>query len=203
MSGWRDQAFLVPMIFSSNRTVQVLEQERYLFVPFDDFSCRTKSKVYHSICTRDKSGVDLLYSLRRGKLNARRYLGIIDHVRMTECRRVLEIGVWKGDTSELLLLNSRNKEVEYHGIDVFEDSSEQLISREVSLKADCRAGVQARLNQVSRHARLHKGLSHDVAVEMQQQGPEFDVIWIDGGDFLTRQCNRIFGIASLCSMMAV
>ena len=182
MSEWcRDQLFLVPMIFSSARPVHVFENERYEFLPFDDFSCRQKSKVYHAIFTRDKSGVDLLYSLRYGKLNARRYLAILDYVRACACQRILEIGVCAGDTSELLLLNSRNKSVEYHGIDLFEDADEALRAKEVSLKADALAEVRARLEQVSRKVHLHKGFSHDAAVRMLGQGLRFDMIWIDGG----------------------
>lgn len=178
---WRDQAFLVPMNFTSSQPVHVFADQRYKFFSFDDFACREQSKLYHALCTRDKSGVTLLYSLRYGKLNARRYLNIIDYVRAHECQRLLEIGVWKGDTSELLLLNSRHPTLEYHGVDVFEESNAALVAKEVSLPADSLAQVQGRLTKVSRGVHLHKGYSHQVAGELAAQGLRFDVIWIDGG----------------------
>lgn len=178
---WKEQAFLVSMIFTSPGTVHTFDNERYYFLPFDEFHYREKSKVYHAICTRDKEGVDVLHSLRVGKLNARRYLTLLDYIRGNQCGRMLEIGVWRGDTSELLVLNSRNKQLEYHGIDVFEGTSGELLAKEVSLKADSLADVRSRLEKVSRSVHLHKGLSGEVFGALAAQKTGFDMIWIDGG----------------------
>lgn len=142
---------------------------------------RWTRKIYHAIDAVDKAGVRLLSSLRAGSLNARRYLAIIEHLRHRHCDRLLEVGVWRGDTSELLLLNSRNEAIEYHGVDVFDDTSAELIAREVSLPADPEVEVRARLGRVSPRVHLHRGLSRDVLPRLRQSGVRFSVIWLDGG----------------------
>jgi predicted O-methyltransferase YrrM len=118
---------------------------------------------------------------RQTVLNANRYQHILDYVRRTYCNRILEIGVWRGDTSELLILNSKNPNVEYHGIDVFEDSNDELVKREIALKPDPMAVVQQRLARVSKRVFLHKGLSKDVYPKLAEANIKFDLIWIDGG----------------------
>jgi FkbM family methyltransferase len=139
------------------------------------------SKIYHAIDMVDKTGTRLLCSLRDGTLNARRYLAIIEHIRRRRCGRVLEVGVWRGDTSELLVTNSLNESIEYHGVDVFDDTSEELIAREVSLPADSEAMVRNRLARLSSRVHLHRGFSRDVLPRLRQSGIRFDVIWLDGG----------------------
>jgi len=116
-------------------------------------------------------------------LNANRYEHLIEHVKHNSCERILEIGVWKGDTAEALIRNSKNPKVEYHGIDVFEDSNPELLTREWQggMKADRANAVRRRLARASKRVVLHKGLSSDVYAELARANLKFDLIWIDGG----------------------
>jgi predicted O-methyltransferase YrrM len=228
---WKDQAFLVPMTFTSETSVYTFERDKYLFLPYNDLCYRAKSKIYHCIYTTDKKMVDYYYLTRYGHypsrwrgrlalayaylpetvrnlvksvrnklrirsrirsclglttprgevLNANRYRHILDWVKGTHCRRILEIGVWRGDTSEVLIRNSSNPHVEYHGIDLFEDSHDDLVREEYSLRAHSMALVQKRLEKTGKRVFLHKGLSKDIYPKLLEDSIKFDLIWIDGG----------------------
>jgi hypothetical protein len=117
----------------------------------------------------------------KGVLNANRYRHVVEHVRRSYCTAILEIGVWRGDTAELLILNSKNPGVEYHGVDVFEDSDDELIKRELSLKACSLTAVRERLEKTRSRVYLYKGLSKNTYGEVAGSGVRFDLIWIDGG----------------------
>lgn len=214
---WKEQAFVVSMMFSFSGRVHTFEHQKYLFLWHIDPRYRAKSKIYHCIGTSDKSVVDYYYKqgsrarfamafkrvrflissmvlpIRRivvpiyrrmfkiYKPNANRYLHLLEHLNQTHCVRILEIGVWRGDTAILMLQYSKNRQVEYHGIDVFEGSTPELVEKEVSLVAVSMENVLKRLHKFSRSVFLYKGYSTDVFPNIKDASLEFDCIWIDGG----------------------
>ena len=214
---WKEQAFIGSMAFAFSKNVQTFENQRYFFLCHNDPRYRMKSKIFHCICTSDKSLVDqyymrgsgTLYSVafdwlrggvwsivllmrriarlfyrlvfKRNEPGANRYKHLLNYLRHTYCEKILEIGVWKGDTSRLMLLWSKNKQVEYHGIDVFEISNSDLVKKEVSLVADSMNSILKRLKKISQNVYLYKGYSTDVFEPLSKKGIKFDCIWIDGG----------------------
>jgi hypothetical protein len=102
-------------------------------------------------------------------------------------RRMIEIGVWRGDRSvQFLQLGTRLEQ--YVGFDLFDDLSSALVISESMGR--CTATqfqeVEARINQARRGDRpaveLVKGRTDQtLPVFANAHGPEFDFIYIDGG----------------------
>ena len=214
---WKEQAFIGSMIFAFSKNVHTFEHQRYFFLCNNDPRYRMRSKIFHCICTSDKSQVDQFYKqgksslysvafnwliggiwsivilvrrlvsffyrrlFKRNEPGANRYRHLLNYLGQTYCEKILEIGVWRGDTSRLMILNSKNKQVEYHGIDVFETSTSDLVKKEVSLVADTMNSVLKRLKKISQSVYLYKGYSTDVFEPIRIKGIKFDCIWIDGG----------------------
>ncbi len=109
------------------------------------------------------------------------YQHILDYLSQNSCDRILEIGTCTGDTAQRMLQCSKNKQVIYHGIDLFEDATPEIREKEVSLIADSMNAVLKRLTRYSKFVFLHRGLSTKVFPKLKQLGITFDCIWIDGG----------------------
>jgi len=215
---WKEQAFVVSMIFAFSKRVHTFENQKYLFLWANDPRYRLKSKIYHCIGTSDKNSVDLYYSQRKGERfvttvagvllfgarsilllirrfvrrlyrflfkreepNANRYRHLLEYLSQAHCERILEIGVWRGDTSIQMIRAAKDRQVEYHGIDVFEESTADLVNKEVSLVADSMEKVLHKLRKISKKVFLYKGYSKDVFPRLCELRLEFDCIWIDGG----------------------
>lgn len=115
------------------------------------------------------------------EMGGERYKVLFNYLKSTNCKSILEIGVWKGNTAALILHSSKNKNIIYHGIDVFEGTTGELIENEVSLVADSKNTIEKKLKKISKNVSLHKGYSTDVFPSLQNQSVTFDCIWIDGG----------------------
>lgn len=150
---------------------------------------RLKSEEYWRTCRPWKaSPIEARYGISAGAdvlvgtPNADRYRSILSYLRRVPCKRILEIGVWRGDTSELLIRNSRLLSVEYHGVDVFEELPPRDRDREVCpMVASPLETVRSRLERIGKRVFLHKGPSHDLFPELRSRELQFDLIWIDGG----------------------
>jgi len=117
-----------------------------------------------------------------GNLKAHRYRSMLDYLSQNSCENVLEIGTHKGHTGSELIRHSINKEINYHGVDVFlEGYSEELQKKEISIKPDTIETVRNFLLQYSQNVFLHKGFSQDILPELNEEGLKFGLIWIDGG----------------------
>lgn len=215
---WKEQAFFVSMVFAFSKNVETFRNQKYFFLCYREPCYRMKSKIFHCICTSDKSSVDRYYSqssrarfvmpvvdrlrcgassmlllvrrfiaplyrflFKREEPNANRYRHLLQYLNQTHCQRILEIGVWRGGTARLMIRRSKNRQVEYHGMDVFEESTADLVDKETSLIAEPMRQVLHKLSKVSQNVFLHKGYSKDVFLELYELGLKFDCIWIDGG----------------------
>ena len=184
----KEQAFMVLMQFSAPigsaaipADVHTFADQKYYFDAFNSPDYASKSKIMHCIGTKNKQSVNMLYSLRYPSMNAQRYVHIINHLRQHSCRSLLEIGLWRGDTSRMLILNSCNDEMEYVGVDLFEETNDELIEQERSLRADSMEKVRRRLSRYTDNFSLYRGFSRDVLPTLRRVGKKFDAIWIDGG----------------------
>ena len=108
-----------------------------------------------------------------------RYEHILDYLKCNYCNSILEIGVCRGSTSRKMLKCSKNKQIEYHGIDLFEDATVAIRKKEVSLVAAPMKVVLSKLRKVSPNVFLHKGFSSELFPSLQRL--RFDLIWFDGG----------------------
>ncbi|WP_435011812.1 class I SAM-dependent methyltransferase (plasmid) [Tundrisphaera lichenicola] len=119
-----------------------------------------------------------------------RYTHLIDLFSERAPRRLIEIGVWRGDRSVQFLEKGGSLE-RYVGFDLFDDLTEDLAKQEKM--GLCRATrfeeVRNRLME-ARHGdrptvELVVGLTDQSLPEfVKSNGPEFDFIYIDGGHSL-------------------
>lgn len=108
-----------------------------------------------------------------------RFNHIFNYLRQNFCTSILEIGVYKGDTALGMLQSSINTNVEYTGIDLFEDLTDQTIKKEKSLRADSVRQVKQKLSGYK--VNLIKGFSKNILPTLNES---FDLIFIDGGHSL-------------------
>ena len=104
-----------------------------------------------------------------------RYRYLIDRVYRKQPMFILEVGTWKGIRALEMLQVS--PESEYHGFDLFEDMTPEMIKAENSKTSnDSLATVAAKLKGYNFH--LHKGNTRQTLAEFSTM---VDFVWIDGG----------------------
>jgi hypothetical protein len=157
------------------------------------FPSRTRRFLRRAIIKFIEVGFDKKYP------NANRYNSVLEYIAKHKCKRILEIGVWRGDTSVLLLKRSLNSNVEYHGVDLFETTNDSIIQQEVSLRANSLESVLRRLRRISKYVHLHKGFSSSMFPKFRDMGIQFDMIWIDGGHSYQTVRSDLYNCASLLS----
>jgi predicted O-methyltransferase YrrM len=117
-----------------------------------------------------------------GSLKAHRYRSMLDYLSNINCENILEIGTHQGDTASELIKYSKNKNINYYGVDVFlEGWSEEIEKAEQSIKPNNLKTVEDKLKRITNNVYLFQGLSINVLPEIKKTGVKFDLIWIDGG----------------------
>lgn len=117
-----------------------------------------------------------------GHLMAHRYRIMLDYVSKNHCDNILEIGTNTGHTAFELIKHSLNKQVNYHGIDLFAEGWTDDIERnELSIKPDSKKDVECWLKFCSENVFLHQGTSKEKHKEIEKLKIKFDLIFIDGG----------------------
>jgi lipopolysaccharide biosynthesis glycosyltransferase len=109
---------------------------------------------------------------------------LLDHIKNFDVHEILEIGVWRGDTADLLLTEAvkHSKNVKYSGVDLFFNlMTDNELQKEASLWPDSRENVYKRLSSKFHNVKieLFEGFSHDVLPSLE--GRKYDLIFIDGG----------------------
>lgn len=114
-------------------------------------------------------------------LNANRYKYLVDYVSTNFCTNILEIGTNRGFTAKELLLASINKDINYFGIDLFEDITPEIFKKESSIETWPRDMVKEELKSLRiGKIKLYKGFSKSVLPTISLIG-KIDMIFIDGG----------------------
>jgi predicted O-methyltransferase YrrM len=117
-----------------------------------------------------------------GDLLAHRYRIMVDYLSENFCENILEIGTHRGNTAIELIKNSKNKDVNYYGVDIFKEGwSREIEYEEQSIEPHSISEVQNYLNQVSKNVFLFSGKSKDKHKDIELKKIKFDLIFIDGG----------------------
>ena len=118
------------------------------------------------------------------KLNLDRKNYILKYIRKNKPKTILEIGVFNGAFAKRMLLNatnSLNENILYTGVDLFEDLSSEVHTKEISLWASKKDVVYNDLSKINHtQIRLLKGYSKDL-LPLLIGKMKFDLILIDGG----------------------
>jgi predicted O-methyltransferase YrrM len=180
-----EQAFFVMMMNSCQdnfRRPVDLGPFGYYFSRFDDPIYFNESKIYHCIFTKNKSYCNFILSQAYPSLNARRYQVLLAYLRSNPVNSILEVGVWRGDTARMMILNCLNEDIEYTGLDLFEGQTAIDYISEVSLSNPLPvADVYDRLRPYCDNVRLLKGYSKDTLTILEREERRFDLIFLDGG----------------------
>jgi predicted O-methyltransferase YrrM len=86
-----------------------------------------------------------------------------------------------------LIRHSKNKKVNYHGIDIFlEGWSKEIELKEVSIPPHSKDAVMNYLKNITSgeqeySVNLHQGLSSEMLPKLNDSDIKFDLVWIDGG----------------------
>lgn len=119
-----------------------------------------------------------------------RYGHLEEEVKKNKCRRILDIGVWDGVHSQVMiqaaLRASEPSSIEYYGIDLFEDAykTEGTLEREASKKPLLFDEVRARfrhLEDMGVRINLFKGDSVEVLPGLASSTQPMDFVFVDGG----------------------
>ncbi|MBI3315708.1 MAG: class I SAM-dependent methyltransferase [Candidatus Omnitrophica bacterium] len=118
-----------------------------------------------------------------GKLSVkRRYRYLLEAVRQTRPRRILEIGTWKGKHARLMIEEAlKHKEVEYYGFDLFEQCSLEEFPKSKWTSVPFEK-IKSALEKTGAKIFLFKGNTRETLA--QARLPLMDFIFIDGGHSL-------------------
>jgi hypothetical protein len=124
-----------------------------------------------------------------------RYAHLLEVVSGRNPRRLLEIGVWRGDRAEGFLKHTKAL-IDYVGADLFEEIDAETYAKESmgSCRPTRMAEVQQRLEEARVHPstsiRLIKGPTQSTLPMLASERPaSFDLIYLDGGHSLDTVAN--------------
>lgn len=125
-------------------------------------------------------GTDTELSTESGMNRYSQLLDVIDEIRP---RRIVEIGVWKGDTALRMIQQAAKwrpmKDIVYQGFDLFEEQTLGDVRREFSKGYWFQEVIQRRLNATGAGVMLVKGYTRDTLP--QYLDPSADLYFVDGG----------------------
>lgn len=112
-----------------------------------------------------------------------RYSHIIEAVTANKPCKIMEIGVFTGETALKMIEEAKkySENVEYYGFDLFEDLSSEQFRTGLSKKPLSFNEVKIKLAGSGAEIYLFKGDTKVVLPRMQNELPKMDLIFIDGG----------------------
>jgi hypothetical protein len=123
-----------------------------------------------------------LYRLLKGP---RRYKNLFKEIKASKAGTIFEVGVWNGKRAvEMIAYAERvtGGPIEYYGIDLFEDLSDEMYAQELSKKPPSKAEVEKFISaKVKSKVFLYKGDTHALLPKLIGELPTMDFIFIDGG----------------------
>jgi len=120
---------------------------------------------------------------------AKRYENLFKIIEEYKCKRIMEIGTYRGDHAEEMIrfasLIFPSEEIEYYGFDLFEEAKNAVICEEFSKgKPPHLSSVKSRLDKTGAKIFLRKGNTREVLPKAAKKLPIMDLIFIDGGHSL-------------------
>ncbi|HWR96951.1 MAG TPA: class I SAM-dependent methyltransferase [Candidatus Methanoperedens sp.] len=131
----------------------------------------------------------LRYGLRRRLLRPRRYRNVLAGIHDARARSILEVGVFNGVHARQMIETAAIfhpvREIEYHGFDLFEQLTPELLAKELSKQPPTEAAVRRRLEATGARIHLHAGYSQETLPRyLATAPPPPDFAFIDGGHSL-------------------
>lgn len=110
-----------------------------------------------------------------------RYKYLFDYISTNFCNNILEIGTNQGKTAKKLIELSLNNQVNYYGIDLFQELYSYEISlQEMSIQPSSISDVKDLIN--NKNSILLQGFSKDIFnTYFKNNSIKFDMIIVDGG----------------------
>jgi len=146
-------------------------------------------------------------------VKTQRYAQLTEELGRMTCRQIVEIGTWNGARARELASAAlrRSGAVSYHGFDLFEDLTPELLEEELSKQPPSQQEVEAGLKRFQRRIRLvpwrrrpfdlalHRGFTRETLPALRAANPDYraDFVWIDGG----HKVETIAGDWEQCSAM--
>lgn len=125
------------------------------------------------------------YYYRLSVIKPARYANLFRAIHQHRCRRILEIGVFDGVHAMWMIqtahIHHPVRRIEYHGVDLFEWLTEDLLKEELAKKPPGRKEVETRLEATGANIRLYQGNSRQVLPTLWDTVGVMDLIFIDGG----------------------
>ena len=126
-----------------------------------------------------KTFLRILYYLQS---NEKRYVNLLFQILKKRPKKILEIGVYNGRRAIQMIEAAKvfNKDIEYHGFDLFEGLTEKIHNIEASKFPGTLDKIKRLLNN---HAKifLYKGFTKDTLKFFSLKEVNIDFIFIDGG----------------------
>ncbi len=122
------------------------------------------------------------------KEHSRRYKTLSKLITKHRCRKILEIGTWKGTRANQMIdaakKNFEANDVEYYGFDLFELMTSELCEKEFSKSPPALSEVHSSLEKTGAQINLFQGNTLDTLPDAINKLPKIDFIFIDGGHSL-------------------
>ncbi len=126
-----------------------------------------------------------IYRYRLSKVYPERYGDLMRVFHRARCRRILEIGTHNGVNARRLIETARiryaARQIEYHGLDLFEMLTPEMLKSEFSIQPPTRAEVDAKLRPTGANVRLYQGFSQEILPKIVPTLGAMDLVFIDGG----------------------
>ena len=114
--------------------------------------------------------------------NEKRYVNLLFQILKKRPKKILEIGVYNGRRAIQMIEAAKifNKNIEYHGFDLFEGLTKKIHKIEASKFPETLDTIKQLLND---HAKifLYKGFTNETLKKFSLNGVNIDFIFIDGG----------------------
>lgn len=132
----------------------------------------------------------LTYRFRLATRRPARYRNLLLETYASQARSILEIGVYNGLNARQMIETAAifrpPAEISYHGFDLFELLTPEILEKEFSKQPLTEAQIQNKLSATGARITLSKGFTQEtlpafVASNTGAARREFDLIFIDGG----------------------
>ena len=121
----------------------------------------------------------------RGIERSLRYDYLYDTVKKKKCKKIMEIGVYKGERAIRMIRTAQTfctpNEIEYYGFDLFEMMNDEIFKQEVSKKPFTLEQVKSKLEKTGSQITLFRGFTEKTLPEALPSLPIMDLVFIDGG----------------------
>lgn len=119
-----------------------------------------------------------------------RYRQLYELIKENKTQNILEIGVHNGENAIRMINVNKDISVNYFGIDLFEDITDELYKNEIAIQPSPLEIVKKKLkNNTNSKTQLFKVNTMKINDKFLNKLPKMDLIFIDGGHSIETQRN--------------